>query len=164
MPSHWPAKNQGLAGQTSGRIIINSCCRSMLGHGIISYPFPLVSRSFARVIHRKAVIACADTDVFLCPIISAWTRLWPKVGGLSGHLYDADPILTQYWVNVTRLLGTGRRWKPDSSSKRFRVSGPVFSYKLWYIVGFGLVEMAISTNPKPAIYRNLYGNTDPTRV
>ena len=29
---------------------------------------------------------------------------------------------------------------------------PVFSYKLRYIVGFGLVEMAISTNPKPTIY------------
>ena len=35
-------------------------------------------------------------------------------------------------------------------------SGPVFSYKLRYIVGFGLVEMAISTNPKHTIYRNLY--------
>ena len=31
-----------------------------------------------------------------------------------------------------------------------------FSYKLRYIVGLGLVEMAISTNPKPTIYRNLY--------
>ena len=28
----------------------------------------------------------------------------------------------------------------------------VLSYKLRYIVGFGLVEMAISTNPKPTIY------------
>ena len=37
---------------------------------------------------------------------------------------------------------------------------PVFSYKLRNIVGFGLVEMAISTNPKPTIYRNLYENTD----
>ena len=37
---------------------------------------------------------------------------------------------------------------------------PVFSYKLRYIVGFWLVEMAISTNPKPTIYRNLYENTD----
>ena len=32
----------------------------------------------------------------------------------------------------------------------------VFSYKLRYIVASGLVEMAISTNPKPLIYRNLY--------
>ena len=41
-------------------------------------------------------------------------------------------------------------------------AGLVFSYKLQYIVGFGLVEMAISANPKPTIYRNLYDNTDPT--
>ena len=40
-------------------------------------------------------------------------------------------------------------------------SGPVFSYKLRYIVGFWLVEMAISTNQKPTIYRNLYKNTGP---
>ena len=39
--------------------------------------------------------------------------------------------------------------------------GPVFSYKLRYIVGFWLVEMAISTNQKPTIYRNLYENTAP---
>ena len=37
---------------------------------------------------------------------------------------------------------------------------PVFSYKLRYIVGFWLVEMVISTNQKPMIYRNLYENTD----
>ena len=30
--------------------------------------------------------------------------------------------------------------------------------KLQYIVGFWLVEMAISTNPKPTIYPNLYEN------
>ena len=36
----------------------------------------------------------------------------------------------------------------------------LFSCKLRYIVGFRLVEMAISTNPKPTIYRNLYENKD----
>ena len=40
-------------------------------------------------------------------------------------------------------------------------TGLVFSYKLRYIVGFGLVEMAITTNQKPTIYRNLYENTGP---
>ena len=35
----------------------------------------------------------------------------------------------------------------------------VFSYKLRYIAGFGLVEMTIPTNPKPTIYRNLYEKT-----
>ena len=38
------------------------------------------------------------------------------------------------------------------------MSVAVFSYKLRYIVGFWLVEMAISTNQKPTIYRNLYEN------
>ena len=42
--------------------------------------------------------------------------------------------------------------------------GPVFSYKLRYIVGFWLVGMAISTNQKPTIYRNLYENTGPGRA
>ena len=39
--------------------------------------------------------------------------------------------------------------------------GAVFSHKLRYIVGLWLVEMAISTNHKPTIYRNLYENTGP---
>ena len=40
-------------------------------------------------------------------------------------------------------------------------AGAVFSYKLRYMVGFWLVEMAISTNQKLTIYRNLYENTGP---
>ena len=40
-------------------------------------------------------------------------------------------------------------------------TGPVFSYKLRKIVGFWLVEMAISTNRKPTIFINLYENTGP---
>ena len=39
-------------------------------------------------------------------------------------------------------------------------TGPAFSYKLRYIVGFWLV----STNQKPTIYRNLYENMDPDVV
>ena len=50
--------------------------------------------------------------------------------------------------------------KPTLTVGKRDVPGPVFSYKLRYIVGFWLVEMAISTNPKPTIYRNLYENTD----
>ena len=42
-------------------------------------------------------------------------------------------------------------------------TGAVFSYKLRYIVGFWLVEMAISTNQKPTIYRNLYENSGPDK-
>ena len=44
-----------------------------------------------------------------------------------------------------------------------RVSGAVLSYKVRYIVGFWLVEMAISTYQKPTIYRNLYDTTGPGR-
>ena len=36
-----------------------------------------------------------------------------------------------------------------------KYTGLVFLYKLQYIVGFRLVETAISTNPNPTIYRNL---------
>ena len=35
-----------------------------------------------------------------------------------------------------------------------QLSGPTFSYKVRNIVGFRLVEMAISTASKPTIYRN----------
>ena len=57
-------------------------------------------------------------------------------------------------------------WKQNSSplfilTNTTLNTGPVFSYKLRYIVGFWLVEMAISTNQKPTIYRNLYENTGP---
>ena len=44
------------------------------------------------------------------------------------------------------------------------IPGPVFSYKLRYIVGFRLVEMDISTNQKPTIYRNLYENVEPGEI
>ena len=44
---------------------------------------------------------------------------------------------------------------------RCSVFSGIFSYKLRYIIDFGLVEMAISTNPKPTIYRNLYENAVP---
>ena len=36
----------------------------------------------------------------------------------------------------------------QSQTKNLTISGPVFSDKLRYIVGFGLTEMDISTNHK----------------
>ena len=72
------------------------------------------------------------------------------------------------WDNYVKyLLKLGHLQQAKSSDcittlkMRISVSGPVFSYKLRYIVGFWLVEMAISTNQKPTIYRNLYENTGP---
>ena len=67
--------------------------------------------------------------------------------------YDAGPSLHQHWLNVSCL-------RPHVA-RQDCVIGPVFSYKLWYIVEFWLVEMVISTNQKPTIYRNLYENTGP---
>ena len=48
-----------------------------------------------------------------------------------------------------------------SVSERKLVQGPhsCKSYDISYILGFGLVKMAISTNPKPTIYCNVYENT-----
>ena len=58
------------------------------------------------------------------------------------------------------IIIIAHRRKTDLTDLQYD-SGPVFSYKLRYIVGFWLVEMAISTNQKPTIYRNLYENTAP---
>ena len=62
-----------------------------------------------------------------------------------------------YYVRFVRLLAM----LPDLKYYSVSIITQVFSYKLRYIAGFGLVEMAISTNPKPTIYRNLYENTGP---
>ena len=40
-------------------------------------------------------------------------------------------------------------------SSQYTTWGPVFSYKLRYIVGFWLVETAVSTNQKPTMYTQL---------
>ena len=56
------------------------------------------------------------------------------------------------WISINPVFG---QWFA-SGGFHLDKSGSLFSYKLRYIVGFGLVEMAISTNPKPTIYRNLY--------
>ena len=37
----------------------------------------------------------------------------------------------------------------------------LYNLQLRYNVGFGLVELAISTNPKPTMCRNLYENAEP---
>ena len=55
----------------------------------------------------------------------------------------------------TKLKGSNSLLK-KSPWKNQAVAGTVFSYKLRYIVGFELVEMVISTNPKPTIYRDDY--------
>ena len=54
---------------------------------------------------------------------------------------------------------SGIWWKLTITVVSLCVSGSVSSYKLRYTVGFGLVEIAISTNPKLAIYCSSYENT-----
>ena len=99
--------------------------------------------------------------------------------GRDGHLdqseaYDISQLLREYGqsgYSLTRYdishASDWSRWPPRpiwslryiATCTRIRTER-VFSYTLRYIVGFGLVEVATSTNPKPTIYRNLYENTD----
>ena len=58
--------------------------------------------------------------------------------------------LDQFWVVVEPALETLIQHHSSIKASLLR-----------YIVGFWLVEMAISTNQKPTIYRNVYENTDP---
>ena len=75
--------------------------------------------------------------------------------------YVSEPGVDLLIVLTCCICSAGevRRLLPsDNCFIKVRVEpwpGPVFSYKLRYVVGFWLVEMAIATNQKPAIYRNL---------
>ena len=75
---------------------------------------------------------------------------------------EANRITKLFWdqCESNRALGKATIHNVLQVGKH-SISGPVFSYKLRYIVGFWLVEMAISNNRKPTIYRNLYENTGP---
>ena len=65
-------------------------------------------------------------------------------------------------VKVKHLIeGEPERWWVRLRSSVIAKPGPEFSYKSRYIVGFGLVEMAISSQSKAYDYRNLYENTGP---
>ena len=66
-------------------------------------------------------------------------------------------------ISIEQIICNRRDWFNIiiSAGRIVADAGSVFSYKLRYSVGFWLVEMAISTNQKPTIYRNLYENTAP---
>ena len=70
--------------------------------------------------------------------------------GAKGRQGAVNEGVTLIWMLLSRIR--------DASSL-CAVWGWVSSYKLWYIVGFWLVEIVISTNQKPTIYRSLYENT-----
>ena len=76
-------------------------------------------------------------------------------------IFSQEPSSGHPAISLFRVDPEDDRLEPDGSQTQLhaRRVRPVFSYKLRYIVGFGFVEMAISTNPKPTIYPNLYENT-----
>ena len=80
------------------------------------------------------------------------------VDPMLGHFLQRWPNIKPTLVGCLVLAGTTTRFADHCVVHLYlsTLSGPIFSYKLLYIVGFRLVEMAISTNPKPMIYRNLY--------
>ena len=85
---------------------------------------------------------------------------WLLAPRLQSAVWVSEPVITA----LCQLDWTGFHmgWAARTGQSRASVRpGPVFSYKLRYIVGFWLVEMAISTSQKPTIYRNLYENTGP---
>ena len=97
---------------------------------------------------RDREVACSASDRQGSNFESCVRR---TVSSHSSH-HPQEVLLAQFSLYVHK-----GGLKPDSfhficSIRRPSVTG-------LHIVGFGLVEMAISTNPKPTIYRNLYKNT-----
>ena len=96
------------------------------------------------------------------------TRLWHANlrGEPSGRIASNH---SRSWQTRTNSDGymLGQRWRrrcaycPHCESLQYGRRGWSAGNGSGYIVGFGLVEMAISTNPKPTICRNLYENTGP---
>ena len=97
-------------------------------------------------------------------MLSQRLRRWPNIESALAAPMSADPWQMQVFLFIPlslkpcyAILHAGVR-RVISSQVLLR---SVFSYKLRYIMGFWLVEMTISTNQKPTIYRNLYENTGP---
>ena len=89
-----------------------------------------------------------------CCSVGLYHVLEPWIDYPNGHT-----TLLRRWINVNDVDSTSQQRRVPSEYTYY--SAAVFSYKLRYIVGFWLVEIAISTNQKPTIYRNLYENTGP---
>ena len=98
---------------------------------------------------------------------SLWQLLRSIMSGHQGFSFLSKSELYLYKHHIPSQCQTHSPVVEPTSAHRNRrlrmknwkkIAGPVFSYKLRYIVGLVLVEMAISTNPKPTIYRNLHEN------
>ena len=90
-----------------------------------------------------------------------WDIIWRRKGSAiftyhCGTWHTGILLRSFYQTNLLTVSLCG-----DSLSK---YPGPVFSYKLRDLAGFGLVEMVISTNTKPTIYRNVYEDTGPDQL
>ena len=99
------------------------------------------------------------------PVLPENVSFYPTPLATPGRAAVFDCGLAHIQTNVTSILKVLSRqnksfWRLIVREAalwgvKYAGPGPVFSYKLRYIVGFRLVEMAISTNRKPTIYRNL---------
>ena len=92
-----------------------------------------------------------------------YTKTWKKVADCNvNYLYFGDMSLLSvsfvtidrhhgFFLHVNEADSYYTRWQNHLSEKqRFLLAS--YSETGRYIVGFGLVDMAISTNPKPTIY------------
>ena len=105
-------------------------------------------------------------NIWEVPAVSPWSEtsyaplLLPGLLGDGGvnvglrllHVRRCQPIIIPVTYSVHVSSVQGRSGRPCLSHI---TTGAVFAYQLRYIVGFGLVEMAISTNLEPTVYHNL---------
>ena len=82
---------------------------------------------------------------------------------MNRKFYDIKCMISLNWLNLNaqQLAHMSLDWSHESQHV---IYGPVFSYMLRYIVGFGMVEMAISINRKPTVYRQFVASSGPAMV
>ena len=142
----WPSVVD--AGPTLAQHRVNvSCSRSLASLNF----HPNIARGRMAAQKQTAVTACFSSKL-LPPFAFARGVCGSRV---SVHGYCVCVYTAYTRGQVTRRSRAVNRavyLAKDNKYVRGSGSGPVFSYKLRYIVGIGLVEMAIWTNPKPTIY------------
>ena len=87
-------------------------------------------------VYRRQFIQCVS---WACSGSGSYQR--STALGIASCSGSANSRLHEYMHTAPLGRRDGKHIKP----------GSVFSYKLRYIVGFGLVAMAITTNPEPTI-------------
>ena len=78
-----------------------------------------------------------------------------------GRPHNIASANTRRWPNAVSMLGWWACDGRQTSKQHWSRARILIQVTEGYIVGFGLVELAISTNPKPTMYRNVYENTGP---